>query len=432
MDQQPDVSKGETINIWPIATMLLAFILIINFHIFHQNKFSVEETDASIQFSMKQQSLKEFYKVLDQFPFTLTQDSAENTLTFVRQLANLRHQAPINPYTGFPVLLLSFVTLAQFQLSMNFFCSLSQIHFHSKFLLLVTTDPNCYTLFKTYNIPIYLLNLSSCSVNYFGLTKIKIIVSKILLLLNFECLLSDIDIEFFDSFDQYLFCPKTFDIGFWYEAGTVDVSAHSLYYLINTGFTRFFPTSEALSLIDEWMIENKKYQKEHDQTCIQKLMADKNVIQCNYFEPNQSALINRKGYWNCKIKDKSSFIWHIFPERKMVSGCEFLSNSVTIRSFKSEKIIPSIFHLICLRGEENKKQFLDKSELWFYNASTNKCTGRNAIQNWNHFFNSSRGSILKTSFQSTLKYFPPVHVNADISNFIINDEIANLFTHNRN
>ena len=220
---------------------------------------------------------------------------------------------------------------------MNFFCSLKQNNFSTKSMLLITFDPKSFIVFQKIHLPIYLLDLSTYKIDYYALTKIRTIIAKILLLLNYECLFSDIDIEYFEPFQQYFYIKQTFDLGFWYEGGSYQINKKTSYANVNCGFIRMFPTKQAISLLNEWILENKYHLGEHDQTCLHFLMQNKSKISCDvYKNPLNHSFVN--GFWKCQTSKKESFVWHIFTQQKMISGCEFLQPSFPHIKFFQKKI----------------------------------------------------------------------------------------------
>ena len=311
---------------------LLFSIIYITFYYIHYQSFP--------QLSRQAANFSDGFNYSDiyrQFPFNLTSTIKKNIMNFTKELKLFSSQTPKNPYTGRPVFIAAVVNLAQYDLAMNFLCSLSQAQVDPKSLLLITIDEESYVTYKRYNFPICYLNLSSCDFEYYVLVKVKIIILKILLKLNYELLVTDIDIVYFEPFNQYLYSPPIYDVGFWYECGTPIVDHRTFPWYVNTGFIRMFPSTNTLKLIDEWIYENNLNLKMGNQKPLQELMRYPNRTRCKYIQKDDDFFLNLtddsnpyfyQGYWRCNISNRFNLIWHIFPERKMLSGCEAVTRNI--------------------------------------------------------------------------------------------------------
>lgn len=380
-----------------------------------------------------------FSSIYHQFPFQVNKTIKKQILLFINQLEKLKSNAPINPYTGRHVFIAAVVNLKQYDLAMNLLCSFSQVQVDPKSLLLITIDKESYMIYKRYNIPICLLDLSSCRFEYYILVKVKIIILKILLLLDYELLVTDIDIAYFEPFKQYLFLPETYDIGLWYEAGIPDVTSRTFYWNINTGFLRMFPTTSTINLLNEWIKENNENLKIGNQRPLQELMRNNSKTNCTYIDQDDQFFLKfenfsdpntnpyfYKGFWRCTIYNKTSFIWHIFPERKMLSGCEAVTRNLpSVVDYRKKNISAGMLHLICVSGGDDKGRFLNSSGLWFYDTKIKQCIRESAIKRWKVIFTKFNESFFVTPYRPTLYSFPTIHIVANFSKYTIVDDVNN-------
>lgn len=372
----------------------------------------------------------EFNKIFSQFPFKLTNEAKESIIPFISQLKELKNRSLINPHTGLPVFLLLLVTISQFDLMMNFFCSLLHIRLNPKYIVLVTLEPQCYKLFKEHNFPIYLLDFSTCEIDYNSITKIKVIIAEIFLKLNYEILYSDIDIEYFGSLEQYLLTPRNHDIAFWFEGRDSEVPPDSKYfYYVNGGFIRFFSTKQMIDFIELMIENNKLYKTKHDQLSLNVMMKAKTrKVACKPIQIEQQGKIINNGYWSCKPKNTDSIIWHIYQEHDLLYACDFILNSPRMKKYQSDVNIPSIFHLTCLSGSKSKMNYLLKSDLLFYDPVSLKCSGENAMKRWKDFFTKNETNLFKTNPRFPLDLFENEHTNStNSSKYVIIDDVLKMF-----
>lgn len=83
-----------------------------------------------------------------------------------------------------------------------------------------------------------------------------------------------------------------------------------------------------------------------------------------------------------------------------------------------------MLHLICICGGQDKEQFLEKTNLWFYNKTLHQCTGQTPILKWRNFFtNSNNSNIFISLFKATTRKFPSIYSNKNISEYPIIKEI---------
>lgn len=417
-------SPHSKFKLSPIFSILYALIFFINF--FLLPTYPPIATEIEECFS--------YQTIYNQFPFNLTSEIKNNIRIFVESLKSFKESTPINPFTGRSVFIAAVVNLAQYDLAMNFLCSLSQAQVDPKSMLLITIDEESYVTYKRYNFPICYLNLTSCNFEYYVLVKVKIIILKILLKLNYELLVTDIDIVYFEPFKQYLNSPQEYDLGFWYECGTLDVSKKSFPWYVNTGFIRMFPSINTLKLIDEWIYENNQKLKMGNQKPLQDLMQNSSKTKCTYIEKNDDFFLNLtrdpsniyfyKGYWRCTVLNHINLIWHIFPERKMFSGCEAVTRKNTaLLDYRAKNVTAGMLHLICVSGGKDKGRFLNSSGLWFYDTTNRQCIREKPIKRWKKIFTTFNESFFMTPYVPTLYRFPSIHIKADFSKYSMVDDV---------
>ena len=308
---------------------------------------------------------------------------------FTDFLYYFKPQIPLNPYTKKPVLLFFIATLKQYELFMNFCCSLRAISFNPLSFILIAVDKISFNVFLRYNFRVFFFDFGSFKENFDLISKFRIVIAREILKAGIECLYSDIDIEFFTKLDDYLYHPQTFDIAFWHEyGGPIILTTHPME--INTGFFRCFPTKGALHFLDVWAFIGSLYPNLNDQFCLTPYMLNKKELFCD-FDPLKPI---SDGFWTCNFYD-IPIKFHIFANQKLAYGHNFFEEEKELLDLRKRKIFPTILHLTYLAGVGTKYLFLNISDLWFYNLTTHQCLTQ-PIQIWNNYFHSTQAKLLKS------------------------------------
>ena len=222
------------------------------------------------------------------------------------------------------------------------------------------------------------LNLTEYSIDYYVLTKLRVIIMKMFLKLNFECQLIDIDILAFGPITEFLYMKPTFDIAFNTEKPP-EVSSEIPYYTANGGFWHAFPTEGVIHFCNLWIQWNKRDSKHHDQELLNSHFQS---LDCQY---------QQNSTWNCRVSSKS-FKFHIFDNYLLYNLLDLMSNHEKARKGPTKrKIVPSLFHLVGLAGER-KIKYCKMYHLNFYLSEEKRCSNE-PIQTWNnlwlHSYNKS-------------------------------------------